>query len=111
MFSDEPYLCSLGSFDVVYSWGVLHHTGQMWKALDLATIPLAPTGQLYVALYNRLSPLRHRIVLAQKRAYVRGPAPIRWALVARYGAWITGLEIAASMYHGRPSARPHSRVQ
>ena len=37
---DEPYLRSLGMFDVVYSWGVLHHTGDMWRALDLARVPL-----------------------------------------------------------------------
>src|SRR5215471_18127766 len=35
---DTQYLCSLPQFDVVYSWGVLHHTGQMWQALEhLAT--------------------------------------------------------------------------
>ena len=34
---DADYLKSLGEFDVVYSWGVLHHTGQMWQALDNAT--------------------------------------------------------------------------
>ena len=31
---DQQYLNSLGTFDVVYSWGVLHHTGQMWQALE-----------------------------------------------------------------------------
>ena len=31
---DEKYLISLGKFDIVYSWGVLHHTGNMKKALD-----------------------------------------------------------------------------
>jgi SAM-dependent methyltransferase len=31
---DEPFLESLGTFDVVYSWGVLHHTGQMWAAIE-----------------------------------------------------------------------------
>src|ERR1044071_7082198 len=31
---DADYLNSLGTFDVVYSWGVLHHTGEMWRALD-----------------------------------------------------------------------------
>ena len=36
---DEQYLRSLGQFDVVYSWGVLHHTGAMWKSLELITIP------------------------------------------------------------------------
>src|SRR6266852_837315 len=27
---------TLGTFDVVYSWGVLHHTGDMWRAIDQA---------------------------------------------------------------------------
>src|ERR1044072_5239228 len=34
---DQGYLASLGSFDVVYAWGVLHHTGAMWRALDNIT--------------------------------------------------------------------------
>jgi 2-polyprenyl-3-methyl-5-hydroxy-6-metoxy-1,4-benzoquinol methylase len=33
--TDSEYIASLGPFDVVYSWGVLHHTGQMWKALGM----------------------------------------------------------------------------
>src|SRR3989442_11361276 len=31
---DQDYLACLGEFDVVYSWGVLHHTGAMWQALE-----------------------------------------------------------------------------
>jgi 2-polyprenyl-3-methyl-5-hydroxy-6-metoxy-1,4-benzoquinol methylase len=49
---DPNYLRSLGMFDVVYSWGVLHHTGQMWPALGNAALPVAPNGKLFVAIYN-----------------------------------------------------------
>jgi 2-polyprenyl-3-methyl-5-hydroxy-6-metoxy-1,4-benzoquinol methylase len=48
----RDYLRSLGHFDVVYSWGVLHHTGSMWRALENVVAPLAPDGQLVVSIYN-----------------------------------------------------------
>ena len=41
---DAEYLRQLGTFDIVYSWGVLHHTGEMWRALENAVIPVAPGG-------------------------------------------------------------------
>lgn len=49
---DPAYIESLGQFDIVYSWGVLHHTGQMWLGLGLAAQAVAPGGQLFVAIYN-----------------------------------------------------------
>ncbi|HEX6650554.1 MAG TPA: methyltransferase [Pyrinomonadaceae bacterium] len=49
---DRRYLQSLGTFDVVYSWGVLHHTGQMWQALENVSPLVAPGGKLFIALYN-----------------------------------------------------------
>ncbi|MBI3444871.1 MAG: class I SAM-dependent methyltransferase, partial [Magnetospirillum sp.] len=49
---DEAYLDSLGRFDVVYAWGVLHHTGDMWRALDLVSKRVAAGGKLYIAIYN-----------------------------------------------------------
>ena len=49
---DADYLRSLGAFDVVYSWGVLHHTGHMWHALENAALPVAPGGKLFIAIYN-----------------------------------------------------------
>ena len=51
---DEEYLKSLGEFDVVYSWGVLHHTGDMWRALANAALPVAAGGKLFIAIYNDL---------------------------------------------------------
>lgn len=49
---DADYVASIGSFDIVYSWGVLHHTGEMWNALANAVLPTRPGGKLFIAIYN-----------------------------------------------------------
>ncbi len=49
---DMEFLGTLGEFDYVYSWGVLHHTGEMWKALDSVIELVKPNGSLFIALYN-----------------------------------------------------------
>lgn len=41
-----------GQFDVVYSWGVLHHTGDMWRAIDVAASLVKPGGRFAVAIYS-----------------------------------------------------------
>ncbi len=49
---DQKYLQNIGMFDVVYSWGVLHHTGEMWQALENVSHCVAEEGQLFIAIYN-----------------------------------------------------------
>jgi 2-polyprenyl-3-methyl-5-hydroxy-6-metoxy-1,4-benzoquinol methylase len=73
---DGNYLASLGLFDIVYSWGVLHHTGRMHEALANAALPVAPGGKLFIAIYNDLGSrtARWRII---KRTYNRLPHSVR----------------------------------
>ena len=73
---DADYLRSLGEFDVVYSWGVLHHTGDMWQALENARLPVAPGGKLFVAIYNDTGSQAARWKWI-KRTYNRLPRPLR----------------------------------
>ena len=67
---DANYLASLGQFDIVYSWGVLHHTGQMWPALDNVARLVAPGGKLFIAIYNDQG-TRSRRWLHLKKIYNR----------------------------------------
>jgi len=67
---DEEYLRSLGQFDIVYSWGVLHHTGAMWKALELITIPVKE--HLVICLYADQG-MVSRLWRLLKRSYVAQP--------------------------------------
>ena len=49
---DRGFLTSLGRHDVVYSWGVLHHTGRMWAAIDNSVGLVKNNGLYYIAIYN-----------------------------------------------------------
>jgi SAM-dependent methyltransferase len=73
---DRDHIRSLGEFDIVYSWGVLHHTGDMQTALDVAGSAVAPSGRLFISIYNdqgRRSQRWKRI----KRLYNQLPKPLR----------------------------------
>jgi 2-polyprenyl-6-hydroxyphenyl methylase/3-demethylubiquinone-9 3-methyltransferase len=68
---DSAFLAAQGTFDVVYSWGVLHHTGAMWDALRNVAGAVAPSGKLCLAIYNEQG-RRSQLWRAVKRAYCSG---------------------------------------
>jgi 2-polyprenyl-6-hydroxyphenyl methylase/3-demethylubiquinone-9 3-methyltransferase len=49
---DEAFMQRLERADIVYSWGVLHHTGDVWGAIRNAADRVAPGGLFYIALYS-----------------------------------------------------------
>lgn len=71
-----------GGFDVVQSWGVLHHTGDMVTAIRNAASLVKPGGYLVLAIYNThwSSPIWHAI----KRAYVSVPVLLQRFLTALF---------------------------
>lgn len=91
---DGGFLEGLGRFDCVYSWGVLHHTGAMWRAIDLCAGRVDESGQFFLALYNdqgRLSELWSALKLTHQRM----PRFLRTPYVAAVGAvYFTGKAVA-----------------
>jgi SAM-dependent methyltransferase len=103
---DSTYLEGLGTWDVVYSWGVLHHTGAMWKAINLVSNRVAPRGLLALAIYNdqgfqsrgwhaikhayvKIPVLRPLLVVASAPA-LWGPSLLRAVLKLELGQWWAG---------------------
>ena len=63
---DRDYLTKLGKFDIVYAWGVLHHTGRMFESFKNVCLCVAPTGKLFIAIYNNQGGLSRYWTLVKK---------------------------------------------
>jgi 2-polyprenyl-3-methyl-5-hydroxy-6-metoxy-1,4-benzoquinol methylase len=98
---DAGYLRSLGRFDVVYSWGVLHHTGRMWDGLENAMIPVAPGGKLFIAIYNDTGTQSRRWRWI-KRTYNALPKPARKPFAVAVTLPLEVKSFAAAVAKGRP---------
>jgi SAM-dependent methyltransferase len=100
---DAGYLESLGAFDIVYSWGVLHHTGAMWQAIENAATRVAPGGLLFIALYNDQG-RSSRTWLRVKRTYNALPAGLRWIVLWPAFLRLWGPTTLRDLASGRPFA-------
>ena len=99
---DGDYLAELGQFDVVYSWGVLHHTGAIWQALENVIPLVRGGGRLFIAIYNDQGYISRRWGrikrLYNQRKWLR-PILLAYGLVQ---AW--GMTTLLDIYHLRPFA-------
>ncbi|MEK6302024.1 MAG: class I SAM-dependent methyltransferase [Acidobacteriota bacterium] len=96
---DRGYVESLGQFDTVYSWGVLHHTGEMWKALENASLAVAPGGTLFIAIYNDQRWISS-YWKAVKKIYNRD-AFFRYAMILAHFPYLVVLRVALRTVTGR----------
>jgi len=102
---DQAWLATLPRFDVVYCWGVLHHTGEMWRALDNVVDRVGWGGRLFISIYNRQAVWTH-VHTAMKRAYVRSGPVGRAGILAGFASWQFARCLAADAARGRnPVAR------
>jgi SAM-dependent methyltransferase len=98
---DSSYLESLGQFDVVYSWGVLHHTGQMWRALENVAALVAPGGRLFISIYNDQGTASRRWAKV-KKFYNNAPSGLRFLAVWPSFLVLYWRRLVKDLLRGRP---------
>lgn len=96
---DPDYTRSLGRFDVVYAWGVLHHTGEMYLALERTAALVAEGGRLCVSIYNDQG-LLSTYWRAVKFLYNRRPL-LQPLLIALHAPYLLGLRLLLRALSGR----------
>lgn len=94
---DAAYLGRLGQWDIVYSWGVLHHTGAMWTALKNVAPLVRTGGTLFISIYNDQGKIS-RLWTAVKIIYNRG-ALWRRAVAAVFIPYFIFRGLVADMLH------------
>jgi 2-polyprenyl-6-hydroxyphenyl methylase/3-demethylubiquinone-9 3-methyltransferase len=98
---DLEYLKKMGEWDIVYSWGVLHHTGEMWQACANIAGLVKSGGQLFIAIYNDQGRSSRRW-LAVKKAYCRSPFPIKWMILVACSVRLRGPSFLRDALRGDP---------
>ncbi len=98
---DADFVATLGSFDIVYSWGVLHHTGDLWKALEVVRSLVAPRGLLFIALYNNAGRMS-TYWLGVKRSYCRMPRGLKGLVLYPAFVQIWAPRSVLEILKGRP---------
>lgn len=98
---DNDFLSKFGQVDVVYSWGVLHHTGNMYQAFKNISSMVSDKGKLFISIYNDQG-ISSKIWKKIKGSYVKYPF-LRSSLVIFCGLWLWKYRIAWGLVrYGNP---------
>lgn len=81
---DDDFVASSRKYDFVYSWGVLHHTGNLWKALANTCSLVASQGTLYIAIYSLDVQPKSEYWLTVKKKYVNSGKIRRFLMEQQY---------------------------
>lgn len=107
---DNDFIASLGKYDVVYSWGVLHHTGNMWQSFDNIIRLVIKDGLVFIAIYNdqgRKSKYWHSI----KKMYVKCPKYLRMFLVIPVFIRLWGPALLRDLLRFKPLAKWKNKIK
>lgn len=97
---DREFLSQLGLFDIVYSWGVLHHTGDLWRAMENVGRLADAGGLLILAIYNDQG-RKSRLWKSIKKAYCRTPRTLAKILFFPIPLFYEMKAAAADLANGR----------
>jgi 2-polyprenyl-6-hydroxyphenyl methylase/3-demethylubiquinone-9 3-methyltransferase len=100
---DPAFMARLPSVDIVYSWGVLHHTGRMYDAIRNAAGKVKPGGLFFLALYRKT--IFCELWKIEKRLYCAGPEALRaglrraWVAKTRHACRLKGRDFDTMVAH------------
>lgn len=96
---DPEFRSEAERHDIVYSWGVLHHTGDMWTAIDNALEKTADAGQVAISIYNDQGWLS-RYWTGVKRLY-HANVVVRWLIILVHAPYLVVARYAVRLAGGR----------
>jgi 2-polyprenyl-6-hydroxyphenyl methylase/3-demethylubiquinone-9 3-methyltransferase len=107
---DPAYMERLGEWDIVYSWGVLHHTGNLWRALEMVIPTVVRGGRLFISIYNDQGRTSRRWWQV-KRAYNRLSPGLRFLILIPAFILLWGPTLLRDFLRLKPFAtwKEHSR--
>lgn len=98
---DKKYLSKLKKYNIVYSWGVLHHTGNLYQALENANRLVADGGTLFIAIYNDQGQAS-KIWYEVKKAYNGCPKVLRGFILVPCFIRLWGPTTIKDILKGKP---------